>query len=149
MRIKKEDVIKEINDKSQIDKNKRKVTDEIDDISNELKDKGFNDEDAQRTAVDIVTGEPVNEVGKDKVHTPKFDSCVADVKKQPDVDNPYAICQASLGADAIKKSHRKKEEEDYTNETTVSITKGKLLETILNKKPRKVVKTIRIGDLKK
>lgn len=38
---------------------------------------------------------------------------------------------------------------ESVNETTVSITKGKLLETILNKNPRKVVKTIRVGDLKK
>jgi hypothetical protein len=38
---------------------------------------------------------------------------------------------------------------ESVNETTVSITKGKLLETILNKKPRKVVKTIRVGDIKR
>lgn len=94
MRIKKEDVIKEINDKSEIEKNKREVTDEISDIEKELVSQGFTDDDAKTTAVDIVTKESVNE-------------------------------------------------------TTVSITKGKLLETILNKKPRKVVKTIRVGDLKR
>ena len=38
---------------------------------------------------------------------------------------------------------------ESVNKTTVSITKGKLLETILNKNPRKVVKTIRVGDLKR
>ena len=38
---------------------------------------------------------------------------------------------------------------ESVNKTTVSITKGKLLETILNKKPRKVVKTIRVGDIKR
>ena len=94
MRIKKEDVIKEINDKSEIEKNKREVTDEISDIEKELVSQGFTDDDAKTTAVDIVTKESVNK-------------------------------------------------------TTVSITKGKLLETILNKKPRKVVKTIRVGDLKR
>ena len=94
MRIKKEDVIKEINDKSEIEKNKREVTDEISDIEKELVSQGFTDKDAKTTAVDIVTKESVNK-------------------------------------------------------TTVSITKGKLLETILNKKPRKVVKTIRVGDLKR
>lgn len=93
-RIKKGDVIKEINDKSKIEKNKREVTDEISDIEKELVSQGFTDDDAKTTAVDIVTKESVNK-------------------------------------------------------TTVSITKGKLLETILNKKPRKVVKTIRVCDLKK
>jgi hypothetical protein len=63
-------------------------------------------------------GSNMNEVGPEKVHTVKFDRCVADVKKNsPDVD-PYAVCQASLGASAIKKSHRSKPEDDYvrTNE---------------------------------
>ena len=63
-------------------------------------------------------GSNMNEVGPEKVHTVKFDRCVADVKKNsPDVD-PYAVCQASLGASAIKKSHRRKPEDDYvrTNE---------------------------------
>jgi len=94
MRIKKKHVIEEINDKSEIEQNKREVTDEISDIEKELVSQGFTDDDAKTTAVDIVTKESVNK-------------------------------------------------------TTVSITKGKLLETILNKKPRKVVKTIRVGDIKR
>ena len=94
MRIKKKAVIEEINDKSKIDKNKREIINNIDDIADELEGEGFNSDDAKTAAVDIVTGESVNE-------------------------------------------------------TTVSITKGTLLETILNKNPRKVVKTIRVGDLKK
>lgn len=94
MRIKKKHVIEEINDKTQIEKNKKEVTGEISDIEKELVAQGFTDDDAKTTAVDIVTKESVNE-------------------------------------------------------TTVSITKGNLLETILNKNPRKVVKTIRVGDLKK
>lgn len=63
-------------------------------------------------------GSNVNEVGPEKVHTSKFDRCVIGVKKNsPDVD-PYAVCQASLGASAIKKSHRRKSEDEYmrTNE---------------------------------
>lgn len=55
----------------------------------------------------------VSEVGPEKVHTAKFDRCVADVKEKGDVDNPYAVCQASLGSDAIKKSHQKKGEDEY------------------------------------
>ncbi len=94
MRIKKKHVIEEINNKSEIEKKKREVTDEISAIEKELVSQGFTDGDAKTTAVDIVTKESVNK-------------------------------------------------------TTVSITKGKLLETILNKKPRKVVKTIRVGDIKR
>jgi len=90
---------------------------------------------------------PVNEVGPGKVHTKKFDRCVKDVKKNsPDVDNPYAICQASLGAKAIKKSHQRKE--DYTNESNFTMTKGELLESLNIKKGRKVIKTIKIKDIK-
>lgn len=55
----------------------------------------------------------VSEVGPEKVHTAKFDKCVDAVKEKGDVDNPYAVCQASLGADAIKKSHQKKDEDEY------------------------------------
>jgi hypothetical protein len=60
----------------------------------------------------------VVEVGAEKVHTGKFDRCIIDVKKKsPDVD-AYAVCQASLGPSAIKKSHRRKPEDEYvrTNE---------------------------------
>jgi hypothetical protein len=148
MRIKKKHVIKEINN---IEKNTDDYLDDVKKAKNKIKSEipSLPPDELDNIAAQIAANEPVNEVGKDKVHTTEFDRCVADVKKQPNVDNPYAICQASLGADAIKKSHRKKEDEDYTNETTVSITKGKLLETILNKKPRKVVKTIRVGDIKR
>ena len=146
MRIKKKHVIEEI-------ETSKKTEQAIDDMVTTVQDElDVDEDDAKEFVKNYVIGSDINdinEVGKDKVHTAKFDGCVADVKKQPNVDNPYAICQASLGADAIKKSHRKKEDEDYTNETTVSITKGKLLETILNKKPRKVVKTIRVGDIKR
>ena len=90
---------------------------------------------------------PVNEVGPGKVHTKKFDRCVKDVKKNsPDVDNPYAVCQASLGAKAIKKSHQRKK--DYTNESTFKMTKGELLESLNVKRGRKVIKTIKIKDIK-
>jgi len=142
-RIKKKHVIEEI-------ETSKKTEQAIDDMVTTVQDELDVDEyGAKEFVKNYVIGSDINEVGDDKVHTAKFDRCVADVKKQPNVDNPYAICQASLGTDAIKKSHRKKEDEDYTNETTVSITKGKLLETILNKKPRKVVKTIRVGDIKR
>jgi len=134
MRIKKKHVIEEINN---IEKNTDDYLDDVKKAKNKIKSEipSLPPDELDNIAAQIAANEPVNEVGKDK--------------KQPNVDNPYAICQASLGADAIKKSHRKKEDEDYTNETTVSITKGKLLETILNKKPRKVVKTIRVGDIKR
>lgn len=51
----------------------------------------------------------LEEVGADKVHTAKFDSCVADLEKKGTVDNPYAVCQASLGKKAIKKSHQRQD----------------------------------------
>tara|TARA_R110000851_G_scaffold142800_5_gene281554 strand:+ start:4983 stop:5267 length:285 start_codon:yes stop_codon:yes gene_type:complete len=94
MRIKKKHVIEEINDPSKINQNYEKFNTKLKDIADKLEKEGLTGEDAKTAAVDIVTGESVNE-------------------------------------------------------STVSITKGKLLETILNKKPRKVVKTIRVGDLKK
>jgi hypothetical protein len=55
----------------------------------------------------------VTEVEGEEVHTAKFDRCVKDVEKEDKVDNPYAICQASIGADAIKKDHRTKPEDEY------------------------------------
>jgi len=57
--------------------------------------------------------ETINEVGDEKVHTAKFDRCVKDVEEKGGVDNPYAICQASIGAGAIKKDHRTKPEDEY------------------------------------
>lgn len=48
------------------------------------------------------------------IHTKKFHSCVTQVGKEGDVDNPYAVCMASLGKDkAVKKSHQRKDEEIY------------------------------------
>jgi len=89
----------------------------------------------------------MNEVGPGKVHTKKFDRCVKDVKKNsPDVDNPYAVCQASLGVKAIKKSHQRKK--DYNNESNFVMTKGELLESLNVKKNRKVIKTVKIKDIK-
>jgi hypothetical protein len=94
-----------------------------------------------------VVPKPINEVGPGKVHTKKFDRCVKDVKKNsPDVDNPYAICQASLGAKAIKKSHQRKE--DYTNESNFTMTKGELIESLNIKRGRKVIKTIKVKNIK-
>ena len=58
-------------------------------------------------------GKTINEVGDEKVHTAKFDRCVKAVEKKGGVDNPYAICQASMGAGAIKKDHRTKPEDEY------------------------------------
>jgi hypothetical protein len=55
----------------------------------------------------------LTEVADKDVHTAKFDRCVKAVEKKGDVDNPYAVCQASIGADAIKKSHRRKEDDEY------------------------------------
>lgn len=57
--------------------------------------------------------ETINEVGDEKVHTAKFDRCVKDVKEKGSVDNPYAVCQASIGAGAIKPSHQDKPEDEY------------------------------------
>lgn len=82
--------------------------------------KGIGVKNAEEIAANIVSNslengdnDVVSEVGSEKVHTAKFDRCVADVEKKGDVDNPYAVCQASLGADAIKKSHQKKDEDEY------------------------------------
>lgn len=72
----------------------------------------------------------VSEVGPEKVHTAKFDRCVADVKEKGDVDNPYAICQASLGADAIKKSHQKKDKDEYVKTEDVGPGTGEDFEDI-------------------
>jgi len=72
-----------------------------------------NDEKAKKIAGEL-TGAILNpkeqqldEEGADKVHTKKFDSCVKKVEANSDVDNPYAVCQDSLGKDAIKKSHQR------------------------------------------
>jgi hypothetical protein len=49
----------------------------------------------------------LEEESADKVHTKKFDSCVKKVKANSHVDNPYAVCQDSLGKDAIRKAHQR------------------------------------------
>ena len=72
--------------------------------------------------------------------------CEGCKENSPDV-NPYAVCQASLGAEAIKKSHQRKE--DYTNESNFTMTKGQLLESLNIKNGRKVIKTIKVKDIKK
>jgi hypothetical protein len=50
--------------------------------------------------------------GRAKVHTARFDRCVSDVKrslkKYRRRGNADAICQATLGARAIRKSHRRR-----------------------------------------
>ncbi len=93
----------------------------VNQTSDELRNMGMDDKDSKEIAVNVVTksyvdsnnDDVVSEVGPEKVHTAKFDRCVADVKEKGGVDNPYVICQASLGADAIKKSHQKKDEDEY------------------------------------
>lgn len=89
--------------------------------SDELRNMGIPDDESKEIATKMVTKsyvdsndeDSMNEVGPEKVHTAKFDRCVDDVKEKGNVDNPYAVCQASLGADAIKKSHQKKDEDEY------------------------------------
>lgn len=93
----------------------------VNQTSDELRNMGMDDKESKEIAVNVVTKSYVdsndddymNEVGPEKVHTAKFDRCVADVKEKGNVDNPYAVCQASLGAGAIKKSHQKKDEDEY------------------------------------
>lgn len=68
-------------------------------------------EGAEKFVKNILTPEDtkqeLDEEGSEKVHTKKFDSCVKKVKANSDVDNAYAVCQDSLGKEAIKKSHRR------------------------------------------
>jgi len=50
--------------------------------------------------------------GRKAVHTAKFDRCVSDCAKGQGgkikgTVNCYAVCTASLGKEAIKKSHQK------------------------------------------
>jgi len=80
---------------------------------------GVGDDEAEDLATAAISsavkteGETIAEVGDEKVHTAKFDRCVKDVEEKGGVDNPYAICQASIGAGAIKKDHRTKPEDEY------------------------------------
>jgi hypothetical protein len=42
------------------------------------------------------------------IHTKKFHKCVTDVGEKGKVDNPQAVCMASLGKEkAVKKSHQR------------------------------------------
>ena len=147
MRIKKK-YLQEKTDTSE--KARKAIEDMVDTVEDEL---SVNEPEAKEFVKNYVIGsdvsesEDLNEVGPGKVHTKKFDRCVKDVKKNsPDVDNPYAICQASLGAKAIKKSHQRKE--DYTNESSFTMTKGELIESLNIKRGRKVIKTIKVKDIK-
>lgn len=109
-------VLKEAIDTSNAVKN---ITNAIDKAKGEFEAKGFNEPQSKRLAIDAVTksvmggDDTITEVGDEKVHTAKFDRCVNDVKKKGDVNNPYAICQASIGADAIEPSHQDKPENEY------------------------------------
>ncbi len=93
---------------------------------NQFKSQGFGDEQSKILAINAVTksvmgdddtmeesNDIVTEVEGEEVHTAKFDRCVKDVEKEGGVDNPYAICQASIGASAIKKDHRTKPDDEY------------------------------------
>lgn len=107
MRIKKKEIQEKITPQV--------VKRQIDDIVNVTKKAlGPNtDEETAQEFLKAVVSSDLNEVGGDTVHTSKFDRCVKAVEKSGDVDNPYAVCQASIGAGAIKKSHRRKEDDEY------------------------------------
>ena len=102
------------------------ITTATQNAENQFKSQGFGDEQSKTLAINAVTksvmgdddtmeesNDIVTEVEGEEVHTAKFDRCVKDVEKEGKVDNPYAICQASIGADAIKKDHRTKPEDEY------------------------------------
>jgi hypothetical protein len=92
-----------------------KIQNTIDTISNMLD----TDEEGAEKIIKQASGidEEVNEVGDEKVHTAKFDRCVADVKEKGEGDSAYPICQASLKGDAIKPSHQiKKTYEEGAND---------------------------------
>lgn len=101
------------------------ITTAMQNAENQFKGQGFGDKAAEVLAIDAVTqsvadGEAmeesndiVTEVEGEEVHTAKFDRCVKDVEEEGKVDNPYAICQASIGASAIKKDHRTKPDDEY------------------------------------
>ena len=117
MRIKKKN-IGENNFKKSLENNTNTVKGAIERTTGDLR--GIGVENPEEIAAKIVSNslengdnDVVSEVGPKNVHTAKFDRCVADVEEKGDVDNPYAVCQASLGADAIKKSHQKKDEDEY------------------------------------
>jgi hypothetical protein len=123
MRIKKQDII-ENNEKAK--KIAQNTINDVKNIVNDLKtpltqitgDEESSKKIATKIAADSIErayDKQLEEVGPSSVHTTKFDKCVASVEKKSNVDNPYAICQSSLGSDAIKKSHRRKPESQYEN----------------------------------
>jgi hypothetical protein len=92
--------------KKNIGENLKKTEDELSAIkgmvyqtSDELRNMGIPDDESKEIATKVVT----------KSYIDSND----DVKEKGNVDNPYAVCQASLGAGAIKKSHQKKDEDEY------------------------------------
>jgi len=93
------------------------ITTATQNAENQFKGQGFGDEQSKILAINAVTksvmGDDDTMEEGEEVHTAKFDRCVKDVDKEGKVDNPYAICQASIGADAIKKDHRTKPEDEY------------------------------------
>lgn len=52
-----------------------------------------------------------------------FDRCVKDVKAKGKVDNPYAVCRASMGTDAQIKARHK-------GESPVKSTAGKIVKKL-------------------
>jgi len=214
MRIKKIEIQENVALAKKIGKNDANaVADKLPDVSREIEPiisavsddpetvKNISDKMAASALEKAYSGEDseLSESGDDKVHTAKFDRCVADVKKRGGVDNAYAICQDSLGADAIKKSHRTKPESQYEDtgedfgdipggdieagedeylerkmlkrlandgegldysekpddndglpfeSVRPKMTKNQLIEAVVGKKKRKVLKTIKIKNLR-
>lgn len=118
----------------------------------------------------------IDEVSGVDIHTAKFKSCVANLKAKGEVDNPYAVCQDSLGEKAIKKSHQRKEKyeesdkkemtneykdievgaDEYEEEEKARQELGmKPVNKPLKKgdlpfdKPRKVKQVVKVKDIKK
>ncbi len=106
MRIRKKELLEAINKVSPQDVDKsldiaKKTIDSAKELE-QYAEPVIGSDNAKKFAEDVFTEED------SAVHTDKFDSCVEKVKKQGDVDNPYAVCQSSLGKKAINKSHRRK-----------------------------------------
>lgn len=119
MRIKKKEILEAVEKydpnkvKADLEAANRFITQDAKEFSDNVKNAFGNTDKAKQVADDLTLTivEPkkqsLEEEGADSVHTKKFDSCVKKVKANSDVDNPYAVCQDSLGKDAIKKSHRR------------------------------------------
>jgi len=69
----------------------------VHDCVNKLKDKGYDESSAWAICYSSVEKGVPEGIDKEK-----FDDCVAEVEKQGDVDNPYAVCMASLQGDTKK-----------------------------------------------